>query len=101
MPRPCARRSRRPLGREIVAATPSDVTEEVTAWAVGGGILTVALFPLALPILLLTAAFVVPFVFAGIAIGLVSLVAAAPILLLRRARSRRRDRFTSKKKERT
>jgi uncharacterized membrane protein YbhN (UPF0104 family) len=73
-----------------MAPTPSDVTEEITAWAVGGGILTAALFPLALPILLLTAAFVVPFVFAGVAIALVFLVAAAPILLLRRARSRRR-----------
>jgi hypothetical protein len=67
-----------------VAPTPSDLAEEFTFWAVGGGILIVALFPVALPILLLTAAFVVPFLFAGLAIALVVGVAAAPILLLRR-----------------
>jgi hypothetical protein len=71
-----------------MSAKASDVTEEVTAWAVGGGILTVALFPVALPVLLLTAAFLIPFALAGVAIALVFAVTAAPILLVRRIRSR-------------
>jgi hypothetical protein len=67
--------------------TASDVVEEASAWAFGGGVLTFALFPFALPILLLTVAFVLPFVLAGLAIALVVAVVAAPILLVRRLRS--------------
>jgi hypothetical protein len=63
--------------------TASDVVEEVSAWAFGGGVLTFALFPFALPVLLLTVAFVLPFALAGLAIAVV----AAPILLVRRLRS--------------
>lgn len=48
---------------------------------VGGGIITVVLFPLALPIILLTAAAAIP---VPLAVGLVIAVFAAPILLLRR-----------------
>jgi len=48
--------------------TASDVVEEALAWALGGGVLTFALFPFALPILLLTVAFVLPFVLASLAI---------------------------------
>ena len=67
--------------------TASDVVEEISAWAIGGGVLTVALFPFAVPILLLTVAFVLPFALAGLAIAVVVAVAAAPILLVRRLRS--------------
>jgi hypothetical protein len=67
--------------------TASDVVEEVSAWAFGGGVLTFALFPFALPILLLTVAFVLPFALAGLAIALVVAVVAGPILLVRRLRS--------------
>ena len=67
--------------------TASDVIEEASAWAIGGGVLTVALFPFAVPILLLTVAFVLPFALAGLAIALVVAVVAAPILLVRRLRS--------------
>jgi len=63
--------------------TASDVIEEASAWALGGGVLTLALFPFALPILLLTVAFVLPFALAGLVVGVV----AAPILLVRRLRS--------------
>ena len=45
--------------------TASDVVEETSAWALGGGVLTFALFPFALPILLLTVAFVLPVVLAS------------------------------------
>jgi hypothetical protein len=67
--------------------TASDVIDEASAWALGGGVLTFALFPLALPILLLTVAFVLPFALASLAIALVVAVVAAPILLVRRLRS--------------
>ena len=67
--------------------TASDVVEETSAWALGGGVLTFALFPFALPILLLTVAFVLPFALAGLAVALVLSMVAAPILLVRRLRS--------------
>lgn len=69
--------------------TAPDVVEEASAWALGGGVLTFALFPFALPILLLTVAFVLPFALAGLAIALVLSVVAAPILLVRRLWSAR------------
>ena len=55
--------------------TASDVVEEASAWALGGGLITFTLFPLALPILLLTVAFVLPFALAGLAIAMVVAVA--------------------------
>jgi hypothetical protein len=67
--------------------TAGDLVEEASAWAVGGGVLTFALFPFALPILLLTVAFVLPFALAGLAIALVLSMVSAPILLVRRLRS--------------
>jgi hypothetical protein len=67
--------------------TAADVVEEASAWALGGGVLTFALFPFALPILLLTVAFVLPFALAGLAIALVLSMVSAPILLVRRLRS--------------
>jgi hypothetical protein len=67
--------------------TAGDVVEEASAWALGGGVLTFALFPFALPILLLTVAFVLPFALAGLAIALVLSMVSAPILLVRRLRS--------------
>jgi hypothetical protein len=67
--------------------TAPDLVEEASAWALGGGVLTFALFPFALPILLLTVALVLPFALAGLAIALVLSLLAAPILLVRRLRS--------------
>mgnify|MGYP001027143904 CR=1 FL=1 len=67
--------------------TAGDVVEEASAWALGGGVLTFALFPFALPALVLTVAFVLPFALAGLAIVLVLFMVAAPIRLVRRLRS--------------
>jgi hypothetical protein len=39
-----------------------EVTHELVGWAVGGGIITMALFPFALPLLMLTAVVLVPLV---------------------------------------
>jgi hypothetical protein len=77
------------------ATTPAaaDLAEEASAWAVGGGIITMALFPLALPILLLTAAAVIPLLLLGLAVALVVGVVAGPLLLLRRLR--RTSRFSA------
>lgn len=67
-----------------------EVVDEVSKWGVGLGILIVALAPLSIPILVLTAAFLVPLLIPVLAIGLL----AAPVLLVRavvrRSRGRRR-----------
>jgi hypothetical protein len=61
-----------------------EVLDEAATWLVGGGILTVALFPLSLPLLLLTAASLVPLLVVPLAGALIAAVVAAPILLARR-----------------
>jgi hypothetical protein len=68
--------------------TPSylEVADEVAAWLVGAGIVTMALFPLAIPIIALTAVAAIPLVLVALAVGLAAAVVAAPILLLRRLR---------------
>ena len=52
----------------------AELADEASAWAVGGGVITVALFPIALPIILLTVAAILPLVLIPLALGL--LVAA-------------------------
>jgi hypothetical protein len=78
---------------EATRPSTADVVDQMSGWAVGGGIVTIALFPLALPILALTAVAVIPFLLVPLAAGLVAAVVAAPILLvrsLRRSLKRRR-----------
>ena len=67
----------------------SEVADEVSKWTVGVGIIAVALFPLAIPIVVLTAVAIVPLLVPLVAIGLVAGVVAAPVLLVRRHRGRR------------
>ncbi len=64
--------------------TPAELAAEASAWAVGLGILSMVLFPLALPLIFLTAAAALPLVLIVVAGGLIVAVVAAPILLLRR-----------------
>jgi hypothetical protein len=64
--------------------TPAELAEEGALWGVGGGIVTMAVFPLALPIILLTVAALIPLVLVALAAGLLLAVLAAPVLLLRR-----------------
>jgi hypothetical protein len=59
------------------------VVDEVSKWTVGLGILTAALAPLAIPILVLTAVAAIPLVIPVVAIALVAAVVAVPVLLLR------------------
>jgi hypothetical protein len=74
------------MSTKPTTATPDELAEEVAAWAVGGGILTMILFPLALPLILLTAAAAIPLLLVAVALGLVAAVVALPIALLRRLR---------------
>jgi hypothetical protein len=66
------------------ARSRAEIADEISKWTVGGGIILVALFPLTLPILILTAAAVLPLLVPLLAAGLVVGVIALPILLLRR-----------------
>ena len=74
------------MSTQPTTATPDELVEEVAAWAVGGGILTMILFPLALPLILLTAAAAIPLLLVAVALGLVAAVVAVPIALVRRLR---------------
>jgi hypothetical protein len=51
------------------AHSAAEIADELSAWAVGGGIITAAVFPLALPILALTAVAMLPFVVVPLASG--------------------------------
>ena len=64
--------------------------DEFSTWAVGLGILVVALAPLSIPILVLTAVALVPLAVPVIALGLVAAVAAIPIVAGRRLVARLR-----------
>jgi hypothetical protein len=85
-----------PIGPEPVAPSAADVAGELSAWAVGGGIVTAALFPLAIPILALTAVaalLLVPIALAGgLAAALLALSVLAARGLGRRVSAGRRSR---------
>ena len=66
--------------------------DELSTWAVGLGILVVALAPLSIPILVLTAVALVPLALPVIALGLVAAVVAIPIVVGRRLVIRLRTR---------
>jgi hypothetical protein len=71
------------MNTESSAHSGAEFVDEVSKWTVGGGIVTVALFPLALPILVLTAVAVLPLLLPVLAAGVLIGVVALPILLLR------------------
>jgi hypothetical protein len=62
----------------------AEAADEIWKWTVGGGILLVALAPLALPIIVLTIVALLPLAVPLIAIGLVVGVLALPIMLARK-----------------
>ena len=64
--------------------TTAELVEETSTWLVGGGVITLALFPLALPIVALTAIALIPFLLPVVAVGVVVAVVAFPVLLVRR-----------------
>jgi uncharacterized membrane protein YbhN (UPF0104 family) len=70
------------------APSGAEVANELSTWAVGGGIITFALFPLALPIIALTAVALIPLAIPLVLLALVGGLAAVPILAWRRLRRR-------------
>jgi membrane protein implicated in regulation of membrane protease activity len=77
------------MNAESTAQKRAEVTDELSKWTVGAGIITVALFPLAIPIVVLTVVALLPLLVPLAAIGLLAGVVAAPVMLVRRLRSRR------------
>jgi hypothetical protein len=78
------------MGKESFTA--ADLASELSAWGTGGGIISMALFPFAIPLLVLTAIAVVPLVLVALVGGLVAAVLALPVLagraLVRKLRAR-------------
>jgi hypothetical protein len=72
------------MNAESTARSRAEVADEVSKWTVGGGIITLALFPLALPILILTAIAVLPILVPLVAVGIVAGVVALPVILIRK-----------------
>jgi hypothetical protein len=62
----------------------AQAADEIWKWTVGGGILVVALAPLALPILVLTIVALLPLAVPLLAVGLVAGVIALPVILVRK-----------------
>jgi hypothetical protein len=77
-----------------IRSTPptGDMAQGAIAASVGGGILTMALFPLAIPLLVLTVVATLPLLVPLLAAGLVVAVVAVPIRLMRRLAAARRRR---------
>jgi hypothetical protein len=83
------------MNPETTASARAEITDEISKWTVGGGIVTLALFPLALPILILTAVALLPLLVPVLAIALLGGLIALPVFLIRklaRLVSRRRPR---------
>ena len=62
----------------------TEMVDELSKWGVGLGILVVALAPLSIPMLVLTAVALLPLAVPVIALGLIGAMIAVPILLGRR-----------------
>jgi hypothetical protein len=77
------------MSNESTARQRAEVIDEVSKWTVGAGILTVALAPLALPILVLTAVALLPLLVPVLALGLLAGVLYLPIRVVRGIRRRR------------
>jgi hypothetical protein len=67
----------------------AEVADEVSKWTVGAGIIAVALFPLAIPIVVLTAVALLPLLVPLAAIGVLAGVVALPAMVVRRLRGHR------------
>ena len=65
--------------------TPStaDIAGELSSWMAAGGILTMMLFPFALPVILLLVVSALPLVVLPLAVAMVAAVVAVPLLLAR------------------
>jgi hypothetical protein len=77
------------MNTEANSPARAELVEEAAKWTVGLGVITIGLFPLALPILILTALAVLPLLIPVLALGLLAGLVALPIRLVRRRASRR------------
>jgi membrane protein implicated in regulation of membrane protease activity len=66
------------------ARSRAQALDEIWKWTVGGGILVMALAPLALPILILTIVALLPLALPLLAVGLLVLLIGLPIMLVRK-----------------
>jgi hypothetical protein len=78
------------MNAESQAMKRAEVVDEVSKWGVGLGILIVALFPLSIPFLILTAVALLPLLVPVLALGLIAAIVALPAMLIRRIARRRR-----------
>ncbi|MFL5906069.1 MAG: hypothetical protein ACJ75Z_00550 [Solirubrobacterales bacterium] len=76
------------MNTEERAFARAEVADEVSKWTVGAGVILVALFPLSLPILILTAVALLPLLLLAVPLLLVAALVAAPVALVRRRRRR-------------
>jgi hypothetical protein len=70
----------------------AEVADTLSTWAVGAGVITIALAPLALPILALTAVALLPLLVPVLAVGAVVALVALPVRLVRAIARRRSAR---------
>lgn len=68
------------MGKDFTAA---DVASELSGWATAGGLISMVLFPFAIPIIALTAVAALPLLVLALAGGLVAAVLALPVLAAR------------------
>jgi Flp pilus assembly protein TadB len=71
------------MNAESTARSRAEVADEVSKWTVGLGVISFALFPLSLPILILTAVAVLPLMLPALAVGLLIGMVGVPILAVR------------------
>ena len=72
------------MNDESVARSRAEVIDQISTWSVGGGVITLALFPLALPTLVLTAVATIPVLLPLVAVGVLLGGVALTVLLVRR-----------------
>jgi hypothetical protein len=76
------------MSSESKARERAEVIEEFSKWGVGAGILVVALAPLSIPILVLTAVFLLPLLLPVIPLALIAGLVYLPIRMVRGVRGR-------------
>ncbi len=73
------------MSRQSSKDSPAELLDELSDWAVGGGIVAMALFPFAVPLVALTAVALLPLLAMSIAVGILVAVVMAPIVAVRSA----------------
>ena len=74
------------VSEPVAMPSAGEVADEMATMAIGGAILTLALFPFAVPMIALTVIALVPLLVLGLAAGLMVAVFAVPVTTARRLR---------------